>query len=152
MCGIAGIYSFKGDAESLRQRLCVMNRAMIHRGPDEEGLHIEPEMRSGIAVRRLSIVDPEHGSQPLYTEDKSVAVVCNGEIYNHRALRRELEQKGHRFRGHSDCEVLAHLYEEEGIDFLMRLNGMFALALLDSRRRCLLLARDPVGMKTLSCT
>lgn len=149
MCGIAGIYGYKGDADSLRRRLCVMNRAMIHRGPDEEGLHIEPDMRSGIAVRRLSIVDPEHGSQPLYNEDRSVAVVCNGEIYNHRTLRRELEQKGHRFRSHSDCEVLAHLYEEEGLDFLKRLNGMFALALLDRRRRCLLLARDPVGMKHL---
>jgi len=149
MCGIAGIYRYKGGIDALRQRLGVMNRAMIHRGPDEEGLHIEPDMRSGIAVRRLSIVDPEHGSQPLYNEDRSVAVVCNGEIYNHRSLRRELEQKGHHFRGHSDCEVLAHLYEEEGLDFLKRLNGMFALAILDSRRQSLLLARDPVGMKHL---
>jgi len=126
-----------------------MNSAMIHRGPDEEGYHVEPGMRSGISVRRLSIVDPEHGSQPLFNEDKSVAVVCNGEIYNHRSLRRELEQRGHRLRSHSDCEVLAHLYEEEGVDFLKRLNGMFALAILDKRRRRLLLARDPVGMKHL---
>ncbi len=149
MCGIAGIYRYAGDADALRERLSVMSRAMIHRGPDEKGLHIEPEMRSGIAVRRLSIVDPEHGSQPLFNEDKSVALVCNGEIYNHRALRRELERKGHRFRSHSDCEVLAHLYEEEGVDFLKRLNGMFALAILDKSRRSLLLARDPTGMKHL---
>ncbi|HIA00779.1 MAG TPA: hypothetical protein EYN66_02515 [Myxococcales bacterium] len=106
-------------------------------------------MRSGISVRRLSIVDPENGSQPLFSEDKSVAVVCNGEIYNHRSLRRELEQKGHRLRSNSDCEVLAHLYQEEGVDFLKRLNGMFALAVLDRRRRSLLLARDP--MRTRRC-
>jgi asparagine synthase (glutamine-hydrolysing) len=149
MCGIAGIYGYKGDVEALRASLCLMSNAMIHRGPDEDGIHIEPGMRSGIAVRRLSIVDPEHGSQPLFNEDKTVAVVCNGEIYNHRSLRRELEQKGHRFHGHSDCEVLAHLYEAEGVDFLKRLNGMFALAILDKRRGSLLLARDPVGMKHL---
>jgi len=149
MCGIAGIYGYRGDADALRQHLRVMAAAMIHRGPDEEGLHLEPQMRSGISVRRLSIVDPRNGSQPLFNEDRSVAVVCNGEIYNHRALRRELEQKGYRLRSHSDCEVLAHLYEEEGVDFLKRLNGMFALAVLDRRRRTLLLARDPVGMKHL---
>jgi len=126
-----------------------MSRTMVHRGPDDEGIYIAPEMSSGIGVRRLSIVDPEHGSQPLFNEDRSVAVVCNGEIYNHRSLRRELEQKGHRLRNHSDCEVLAHLYEEEGVDFLKRLNGMFALAILDRRRHSLLLARDPVGMKHL---
>ena len=133
----------------MRERLSVMNQAMVHRGPDEDGLHIAPEMCSGISVRRLSIIDLVNGSQPLFNEDKSVAVVCNGEIYNHRLLRRELEQKGHRLHSHSDCEVLAHLYEEEGIDFLKRLNGMFALAILDRRRRSLLLARDPVGMKHL---
>jgi asparagine synthase (glutamine-hydrolysing) len=149
MCGIAGIYGYKGDADALRERLSIMNQSMVHRGPDEDGLHVESAMRSGISARRLSIVDLENGSQPLFNEDKSVAVVCNGEIYNHRSLRRELEQKGHRFRSHSDCEVLAHLYEEEGIDFLKRLNGMFALAVLDKRRRSLLLARDPVGMKHL---
>jgi len=126
-----------------------MNRAMVHRGPDEEGICLEPEMRAGMAVRRLSIVDPEHGSQPLFSEDRSVIVVCNGEIYNHRQLRRELEGKGHRFHGHSDSEVLVHLYEEEGDGFLKRLNGMFAIAVLDRRRRSLLLARDPVGMKHL---
>jgi asparagine synthase (glutamine-hydrolysing) len=149
MCGIAGVYGYTGDTDSLRQRLSVMNRVMIPRGPDEEGIHIEPGMRAGLCVRRLSIMDLEHGSQPLFNEDHSVAVVCNGEIYNHRQLRRELEQKGHQLHSHSDCEVLAHLYEEEGMDFLKRLNGMFALAVLDRRRKCLLLARDPVGMKHL---
>jgi asparagine synthase (glutamine-hydrolysing) len=126
-----------------------MNDAMIHRGPDEEGLYVSQDLRAGISIRRLSIVDLEHGSQPMFSEDRSVAVVCNGEIYNHRALRKELQQKGYRFRGHSDSEVLAHLYLEEGIDFLNRLNGMFALAVLDMRTHSLLLARDPVGMKHL---
>ena len=149
MCGIAGIYGFKGNAEMLRNRLGVMNGAMIHRGPDEAGIYVSGELRAGIAVRRLSIVDLEHGHQPLFSEDRSVAVVCNGEIYNHRALRRELEQKGYRLGSHSDCEVLAHLYLEEGIGFLNRLNGMFALAVLDMRTGSMLLARDPVGMKHL---
>ncbi len=126
-----------------------MGNAMFHRGPDDGGMHIEPDMNSGITVRRLSIVDPEHGSQPLFNAAKTIAVVCNGEIYNHRSLRLELEQKGYQFRGHSDCEVLAHLYEEEGLDFLKRLNGMFALAIMDTRNHSVLLARDPVGMKHL---
>lgn len=149
MCGIAGIFGFDGDHDALDGHLRLMNKAMIHRGPDEEGIHCEPKIRAGLAVRRLSIVDPDHGSQPLFNEDKKIAVVCNGEIYNHHELRRELEKKGHRFRGRSDCEVLAHLYEEEGVDFLKRLNGMFALAVLDTRRRRLLIARDPIGMKHL---
>src|SRR3989337_3074449 len=101
MCGIAGVYGYPGDADALRECLSVMSREMVHRGPDEEGLHIEPEMRCGISVRRLSIVDLENGSQPLFNEDQSVAVICNGEIYNHRALRRELERKGHHLRSHS---------------------------------------------------
>jgi asparagine synthase (glutamine-hydrolysing) len=149
MCGISGIYRFEGPPATLADLLDVMNRSMVHRGPDEEGRHIEASMQTGLAVRRLTIVDPDNGSQPLYNEDRSIAVVCNGEIYNHRALRAELEKKGHRFRGHSDCEVLAHLYEEEGEAFLGRLNGMFALALLDIPRQKLLLARDPLGMKHL---
>jgi len=149
MCGIAGIYNYRGNGESLRRRLSVMSAAMLHRGPDEAGMHVEPGLRTGIVVRRLSIVDPEHGSQPLFNEDGSIAVVCNGEIYNHRALRRELIAKGYRLRSHSDCEVLAHLYQEEGPGFLRRLNGMFALAVLDRRDNSLLLARDPIGMKHL---
>jgi len=149
MCGIAGIHDYEGSAESLRRLLSLMNAAMVHRGPDDEGMHIEPGLRTGIAVRRLSIVDQEHGAQPLFNEDRSIVVVCNGEIYNHRALRRELQGNGYRLRSHSDCEVLAHLYEEEGAHFLKRLNGMFALAVLDRRTNTLLLARDPIGMKHL---
>lgn len=149
MCGIAGIFGYTGDAGALPSLLSTMSDAMIHRGPDQDGMHIEPAMCAGLAVRRLSIVDPVNGYQPMFNEDHSVAVICNGEIYNHRTLRRELQQKGHQLRSHSDCEVIAHLYEEEGIDFLKRLNGMFALAVLDMREKSLLLARDPVGMKHL---
>lgn len=149
MCGIAGIYRFSGDTGTLRQHLGVMNDAMIHRGPDEEGIHVCNKTRAGISIRRLSIVDLEHGSQPMFSEDRSVAVVCNGEIYNYRALRKELQQKGYRFRSQSDSEVLVHLYLEEGLGFLNRLDGMFALAILDMRTDRLLLARDPVGMKHL---
>jgi asparagine synthase (glutamine-hydrolysing) len=149
MCGIAGLFGFTRGEGDLAENLRVMNRAMVHRGPDEEGVHVEPGLGAGLAVRRLSIVDPETGSQPLFNEDRTIAVVCNGEIYNHRELRRELQQKGYRFRGRSDCEVLPHLYQEEGAAFLERLNGMFALAVLDARRRTLLLARDRVGMKHL---
>lgn len=149
MCGIAGIFNFTGEPEALRPTLQIMNRSMIHRGPDEQGLHVDAGSRSGIAARRLSIMDLQNGSQPIFSEDGSVALVCNGEIYNHRALRRELEQKGYRLRSRSDCEVLVHLYVEEGVRFLERLNGMFALAVLDSRDGSVLLARDPVGMKHL---
>ncbi len=149
MCGIVGIYGFDGGAEPLAQRLTTMSQSMTHRGPDSDGLHTFPDMRAGLSIRRLSIVDPQGGSQPLFNEDKSIAVVCNGEIYNHLSLRRELEQKGYRFRSRSDCEVIAHLYQEEGPAFVQRLNGMFALAVLDRRDRSLLIARDPVGMKHL---
>jgi asparagine synthase (glutamine-hydrolysing) len=126
-----------------------MNDALVHRGPDESGMHVYEGLRAGVSVRRLSILDLEHGSQPFLSEDGSVAVVCNGEIYNHRSLRKELQAKGYRFRSRSDCEVLVYLYLEEGPDFLKRLNGMFALAVLDSRSGTLFLARDPVGMKHL---
>ena len=149
MCGIAGIYGFEGDEGALRRRLDVMGATMVHRGPDGCGVHVDSGLRTGLVVRRLAIVDPEHGEQPMYSEDGTVAVVCNGEIYNHLALRQELEGKGYRLRSRSDCEVLAHLYREEGVDFLNRLEGMFALALLDKRDGSLLLARDPVGMKNL---
>lgn len=149
MCGIAGIYRFEGSTAELTGCLETMNRALVHRGPDQAGIHVDPDWSAGLAVRRLSIVDPENGLQPMFSEDRSIAVVCNGEIYNHRELRRELERKGYRLRSHSDGEVISHLYLEEGVGFLKRLHGMFALAVLDRRDGSLLLARDPVGMKHL---
>ena len=124
-----------------------MGAALAHRGPDGAG-----ELRDGplaLAIRRLAIVDPAGGHQPLASEDGAIQVVCNGEIYNAPALRRELERHGHRFRTRSDVEVIAHLYEERGPDFLHALRGMFALALWDTRERRLVLARDPFGIKPL---
>ncbi|NQT16445.1 MAG: asparagine synthase (glutamine-hydrolyzing) [Planctomycetes bacterium] len=149
MCGIAGIFGHQAPGEEFSPLLARMNREMVHRGPDDEGSWMAPEMRTGLAVRRLSIVDLAGGAQPLESEDGSVVLVCNGEIYNHKALRGELQQRGHRFRSASDCEVIVHLYEEDGLAALERLDGMFALALVDRRQRRLLLARDRMGMKPL---
>jgi len=149
MCGIAGVYQLEAQGAELPLVLDRMSGAMIHRGPDEEGCWIVPELRAGLAVRRLSIIDLVTGGQPLVNEDGSIALACNGEIYNYRTLRRELEARGHRFRSGSDCEVVLHLYEEHGPECLNRLDGMFGLAILDRREQRLLLARDPAGMKPL---
>ncbi len=143
MCGICGIAGPDADLEAVRR----MNARLVHRGPDSAG-----EFASGgvaLAMRRLSIIDLERGDQPIANEDGTVVVVQNGEIYNHRELRRELERRGHRFHTASDTEVLVHLYEEHGEGFAERLRGMFALAIWDARERRLLLARDRFGIKPL---
>ena len=124
-----------------------MNASLVHRGPDSDGLFDGGE--AVLAARRLSIIDLEHGRQPIANEDGSVVVVQNGEIYNYRELRRELERQGHRFATASDTEVLVHLYEQHGEAFLERLRGMFAIAIWDARERRLLLARDRFGIKPL---
>jgi asparagine synthase (glutamine-hydrolysing) len=124
-----------------------MNSRLVHRGPDSDGVFHDGGV--ALAMRRLSIIDLEHGDQPISGEDGSVTVVQNGEIYNYRELRRELERRGHRFATHSDTEVLVHLYEQHGEGFVERLRGMFAIALWDSRERRLLLARDRFGIKPL---
>jgi asparagine synthase (glutamine-hydrolysing) len=121
--------------------------AMMHRGPDDAGYLVEGAV--GLGMRRLSIIDLAGGHQPIFNEDGSVGVVFNGEIYNYRELRAELEAKGHRFSTHSDTEVIVHLWEEEGSGFARRLNGMFAIALLDRTQRKLVLARDQMGIKPL---
>jgi asparagine synthase (glutamine-hydrolysing) len=118
-----------------------------HRGPDDEGYRIEGRM--GLGMRRLSVIDLATGRQPISNEDGSVWVVFNGEIYNYRELRASLIRSGHRFHTHSDTEVLAHLYEEEGVDGIERLRGMFACAIWDARQRSLLLVRDRFGKKPL---
>lgn len=146
MCGIAGIWHSESrptDAVALRR----MTRALTHRGPDEEGYHQEP----GIALghRRLSIIDLSTGQQPLCNEDGTIWVAFNGEIFNYIELRADLEKRGHTFRTHSDTETLVHLYEEKGLDFVNDLNGQFAIALWDRRRRRLVLARDRVGIRPL---
>ena len=124
-----------------------MAATLEHRGPDSDGYHVDGPV--GLAARRLSIIDLEHGDQPIANEDGDVHVVQNGEIYNHAELRIELERSGHRFRTRCDTEVLVHAYEEWGDAFARRLRGMFAVAIWDARRRRLVLARDPFGIKPL---
>ncbi len=147
MCGIAGVVRFGGLQDEDR---LAASRGLVrvsHRGPDGEGVHDD-----GIAVlghRRLAIIDPAGGHQPIGNEDGSIWVTANCEIYNHRVLREELEAGGHRFQTGSDAEVLVHLYEAYGDCFVEKLRGMFAFALWDNRRRRLLLVRDAIGVKPL---
>ena len=158
MCGITGAVWTDPkraiDDGTLRRMVHVLR----HRGPDDDGVHVERfharpgyDAVPGVALghRRLSIIDVAGGQQPLANEDDSVWVVFNGEIYNYHDLRQRLEGAGHRFRTNSDTEAIVHLYEDEGPDFLKHLNGMFALAVWDTRRRQLLLARDRLGQKPL---
>ena len=147
MCGICGLVSLDGATPPDANALSEMNERLVHRGPDSEGVLIDGPV--GLAMRRLSIIDVEHGDQPIANEDSTVHVVQNGEIYNHAELRRELERGGHRFRTRSDTEVLVHLYEERGLEFVEMLRGMFAIAIWDARERRLVLARDRFGIKPL---
>jgi asparagine synthase (glutamine-hydrolysing) len=145
MCGICGLVSAERAADI--DAVGRMSSRLVHRGPDDDGIFHEGPV--ALAARRLSIIDLDHGHQPIENEDGSAVVVQNGEIYNHRELRRELEGRGHRFATECDTEVLVHAYEEWGDAFLERLRGMFAIALWDKRRRRLLLARDRFGIKPL---
>jgi len=147
MCGICGVATAEPGAVADLEAVRRMNARLAHRGPDSDGVFGAGPV--ALAARRLSIIDLEHGDQPISSEDGGVTVVQNGEIYNYRELRRELEGRGHRFSTASDTEVLAHLYEEHGDGFAERLRGMFAIALWDSRKRRLLLARDRFGIKPL---
>ena len=151
MCGIVGIHSLDGAQPIDAAVLHEMNDSILHRGPDSFGAYIDPG-RVGLAMRRLSIIDVSGGDQPIGNEDGSVQVVYNGEIYNFRALRDELEAKGHRFETRSDTEVIVHAYEEFGDDCVTRFQGMFTFALWDSGRARLLLARDRIGIKQLFFT
>jgi asparagine synthase (glutamine-hydrolysing) len=146
VCGIYGIVNFKGSTPA-RLLLTNMGRVIVHRGPDDCGHFIGSN--AALGMRRLSIIDLEGGHQPIANEDETVWVVCNGEIYNFQELRDSLEKKGHQFRCQSDTEVLVHLYEQEGLDFVKRLRGMFAIALWDAKRSRLVLARDRIGKKPL---
>ncbi len=146
MCGIAGIVGRPEETvdTSVVHRMC---ETIVHRGPDDEGIYARGA--AGLGMRRLSIIDLAGGKQPIHNEDETVWVVFNGEIYNFPTLRRELEQRGHRFCTHSDTEVIVHLYEEVGADFVKRLRGMFAIALYDEKKDLLILARDRLGKKPL---
>ena len=147
MCGIAGILHF-GTMENVRQKAGAMADSIRHRGPDGEGFHHSRDV--SLAHRRLSILDIDGGAQPMFNEDGGVVVVYNGEIYNHRKLRRELEGAGHVFASsHSDTEILVHGWEEWGTELPAKLNGMFAFAVWDERERSLFLARDRFGIKPL---
>src|SRR5687767_3396828 len=146
MCGICGILSLDGAAPD-RGLLEEMNATLTHRGPDSEGYLIDGPV--GLAMRRLSIIDLAGGDQPIGNEDGSVQVIQNGEIYNYRELATELRGRGHTLKTSSDTEVLVHLYEDEGPGFVERLRGMFGIALWDSRRGRLVLARDRFGIKPL---
>lgn len=151
MCGIVGWVNSSFNSppgkfadETVLRGMCDKIR---HRGPDSEGVLLDDSVALG--MRRLAVIDLEGGGQPVFNEDRTVAVIMNGEIYNYRELRRELEKDGHRFRDNSDTEVIPHLYEVYGEKFVEKLNGMFAIALWDARRRKLFLARDRFGVKPL---
>src|SRR5688500_95274 len=146
MCGIAGIVRWNGApiAEGEIRGMC---GAIVHRGPDEEGVYLGDGVALG--MRRLSIIDLEGGQQPISNEDRTVWIVFNGEIYNYRELRRDLERNGHAFRTDSDTETIVHLYEEMGPRCVERLRGMFGFAIWDERRRQLLIGRDRLGIKPM---
>jgi asparagine synthase (glutamine-hydrolysing) len=144
MCGIAG---FTGSRSSGLGVLEAMASALTHRGPDEGGSYASGEV--GLAARRLSIIDVQGGHQPYRSESNDVVAVFNGEIYGFRVLRRDLEQAGHRFATGADGEVIVHAYEQHGLGFLERIDGMFALAVWDSRTKTLVLARDRLGKKPI---
>jgi asparagine synthase (glutamine-hydrolysing) len=145
VCGICGIASTNGS--EVTDRAAAMSATLVHRGPDSFGEFSDGDV--ALAARRLSIIDLETGDQPVANESGTLHVVQNGEIYNYRELRRELERAGHSFRTQGDTEVLLHLYEEHGDRFAERLRGMFALAIWDARHRRLVLARDRFGIKPL---
>lgn len=143
MCGICGFYGIRD-----RQLLAAMSGVLVHRGPDDSGLYEDEFV--GLGHRRLSIIDlSPQGKQPMSNEDKSVWLVFNGEIYNFRPLRAELEAKGHIFKSHTDSEVIVHSYEEYGLECVDNFRGMFAFALWDTRKRRLVICRDRIGKKPL---
>ena len=147
MCGICGIYNFRAGETVEPGLLNIMCERMRHRGPDDEGHYLSGNF--GMAMRRLSIIDLFSGHQPIHNEDRTIWAVINGEIYNYQELRKDLVERGHHFYTRTDGEVIVHLFEEEGIDFINKLNGMFSIALWDDTRRQLYLIRDRLGIKPL---
>lgn len=148
MCGFAGYIDLGGGgAPADRDVLARMTRRLVHRGPDSDGYFAEGGF--GLGFRRLSIIDLDGGDQPIFNEDGSVVLACNGEIFNYRELHDELVERGHAFRTRSDVEVLLHLYEEEGTSFLNRVNGQFAFVIYDRARGRLFAARDQMGINPL---
>ncbi len=147
MCGITGVYNFRSAQpvdSGLIDRMC---KRIIHRGPDDQGMYVNGPL--GIGMRRLSIIDLDTGSQPIFNEDRSIVTVFNGELYNFQELRQGLIERGHQFATQGDTEVIVHLYEEYGVDFVKHLNGMFAIAVWDMKRQRLVVVRDRLGQKPL---
>ncbi|MCB1485103.1 MAG: asparagine synthase (glutamine-hydrolyzing) [Hyphomicrobiaceae bacterium] len=144
MCGVAGIIDLCGRREPHRETVEAMTEALVHRGPDEDGYLFAPGM--GLGHRRLSIVGLEHGRQPIFNEDRTVAVMFNGELFDHEAMRQALKAKGHVFKTTTDTEVLVHLYEDHGEDVFLKLNGQFAAIIVDFKQRLIFLARDRAGI------
>lgn len=145
MCGICGEFFFDPAKQASESRLLAMEATITHRGPNDEGHFVHGPC--GLGFRRLSIIDLGGGHQPIANEDESIWVTLNGEIYNYPELRQDLEKRGHRFRTHSDTEVIVHLYEEYGLAFCSHLRGMFGIALYDIRQNQLVLCRDRLGIK-----
>jgi asparagine synthase (glutamine-hydrolysing) len=150
MCGIAGALDLLARPRVDPSVVGAMTESLVHRGPDSSGLFLRPDV--GLGVRRLKIIDLATGDQPICNEDGSVVLVCNGEIFNYKELRSSLRERGHAFRTQTDVEVLVHLYEEHGEDLVRHLNGQFAFALWDTKRRRLFLARDHFGVIPLYYT
>lgn len=150
MCGLVGFIDTRGERKPDRELLGRMTDKLVHRGPDSAGFFVD--YYAALGFRRLSIIDLESGDQPIYNEDGSVVLLCNGEIFNYVELKKTLVQKGHHFRTRSDVEVLLHLYEEHGVDFLDKINGQFAFVIYDRKNRRLFLARDHFGINPLYYT
>jgi asparagine synthase (glutamine-hydrolysing) len=147
VCGIAGIWNLRSGRAADTEVIRRMTRSLIHRGPDDEGWWVDGPLAVG--MRRLAVIDPATGQQPVRSEDDQITIVFNGEIYRHPGLRNQLRKLGHGFRTASDTEVILRAYQQWGVDCLERLDGMFAIAIFDARRRQLLLARDRLGIKPL---
>ncbi|MCK4629166.1 MAG: asparagine synthase (glutamine-hydrolyzing), partial [Sedimentisphaerales bacterium] len=150
MCGIAGIYHINSTEGVSLETLKRMTGVLRHRGPDESGIYIDD--RVGLGHTRLSIIDLASGTQPIHNEDETLWIIYNGEVYNYRELKSDLEQRGHRFYTTSDTEVVLHLFEEKGADCLEELNGQFAFAVWNAKKRELFLARDRLGIRPLHYT
>src|SRR5690349_2657128 len=139
MCGITGFINRNREAVD-RELLEKMNRAIVHRGPDEDGFYLNENV--GLAMRRLAIIDLASGQQPIHNADKTKWIVFNGEIYNYREIRANLDARGHKFYTNSDTEAIVHLYDDYGVGCLEHLRGMFAFAIWDEREKELFVARD----------
>ena len=147
MCGIVGLYRKDPAATVAQSTIKAMCDAIIHRGPDDEGLYVSGPV--GMGMRRLSIIDIEGGHQPMFSAGGKLALVFNGEVYNFREIRSELEALGYVFESHSDTEVLVHGFDAWGHQLCERLNGMFAFSVWDERTQTLVVVRDQIGIKPL---